>query len=254
MVKALRLRFYVLCFAFCCSSCLVAQERMVWEGSSRDGSYHATLTVTVYGEYQQYEAFATLYDAEMQQLWTREYAVGTMESLWVTDSGTIVTVGCDPEHDGNEVTVNEITQWTARTYRVAVEAPEFDSLQVMGMGDGCAVVRATVNDTQRFVAAVDTGGTVRWMRWMEEEGEYYVFRDSVTLVIGMEEGNQIDRILGRKRWVMYSIDNEGNEVRKEVKKPLLYELSSVEEQRDGTLLLMWKRGGKVKTTVVGEEN
>ena len=231
---------------------LRAQEvdTMVWEGVSRNGEYRGMVRVVLYPEEKQYESVATLYDAGRRRLWEHEYAVGTMESLWVTDSGTIVTVGCNPEEDGREVTVNEIWREGGRTYVVAVEMEGFDSLQVMGIGEGCAVVRFTVDDEQRCVAAVDTLGAVRWMRRMGTGGEYYVFRDSVTLVIGMEEGIGIDRLLRRKRWCMYSIDNEGNEERREVKRPTRYELDSVEEQRDGTLLLRWRRGKRQHTTIV----
>ena len=228
---------------------LQAQDTMVWEGCSRDSSYYARLQVTVFKEHGQYESEAVLYDAEKHVLWRHAYAVGTLEDLWVTDSGTIVTVGCDPEHDGRQVTVNEIGQYVARTYTMEVEGPQFDSLEVVSMKDGCAVVKATLEDTLRCVAAVDTVGNVHWMRRLAEN-EYYVFHDGMTLVIVREEGSSLDRLLNRRRWVMYAVDNEGNEERTEVMKPTRYELNAVEELGEGRLQLEWRRGNRVRTTIL----
>ena len=93
-----------------------------WGASSPNGQYNAVVAVVEYTDSKQYEATVMLLDAEMRPLWEREYAVGTLEEVAVSDEGCIVTLGCEQSDFGADLVFNIFTASRSRTCTIASEA------------------------------------------------------------------------------------------------------------------------------------
>ena len=64
-----------------------------WAASSPNGRFCALVSLIAYVDKGYYAASATLFDARMQPLWSREFPVASLDDIFVTDDGSIVTLG-----------------------------------------------------------------------------------------------------------------------------------------------------------------
>lgn len=106
---------------------------LVWGSVSPSGQYLGTLAIVKYVEIKEYTAVATVYDGEMNILWTREYAVGTTEGIYVTDDGDMYTLGTEATDDGMRFIFNVMKKSGADTYGVTVECDSVHDMQIVNV-------------------------------------------------------------------------------------------------------------------------
>lgn len=115
----------------------------VWGTVSANGEFVATLSVVEYKEKKQYIAVATMYDAELEELWSREYAVGTVDAIYVTDDGVLLTLGVNGDHKKNrsaeaaeeKMTINVIDQKGGDTYGVTMQCDPLKDFSIVNVVD-----------------------------------------------------------------------------------------------------------------------
>lgn len=108
---------------------------MVWAATSENGQYNAAVQVLEYTERKQYSAKVVLFDGRMHQLWSKEYAIGSMDNLYVTNDGTVVTLGHEPEGDETRFVYNIVNEKRADTYAAIVKCDPIRELRLAGVVD-----------------------------------------------------------------------------------------------------------------------
>lgn len=105
----------------------------VWTAVSPNGMLVGKVVVVQYIEKQQYSALAQIYDWKLERLWEKEYAVGTMEHLYVTDLGELVSLGYENYVGETQFIYNIISEHKANTYAATVECYPVRQLEMAGM-------------------------------------------------------------------------------------------------------------------------
>ena len=108
---------------------------LLWGATSHSGNYIALCTIVEFTEDKQYSAFVTLLDAGGRIVYRHEYPLGTMDQIYVTDDGRIVTLGTEADEQTLHIIVNYVDQRHAVTddATVTCETPrEFHIANVIG--------------------------------------------------------------------------------------------------------------------------
>ena len=105
----------------------------VWGATSPARRYAAIVYAVEYTERHQYSARARLYDAGLREQWARDYAIGSMESLAVTDDGTVVSLGYEEDGDETHFIFNVLDSRHADTYDAVVQCPHVRQLRLAGV-------------------------------------------------------------------------------------------------------------------------
>lgn len=115
----------------------------VWGAVSKNGEYVGRIVVVEYVALRQYSARATLYNANLETLWYKDYALASLEHLTVSDEGLLVTMGCENYYtdDGtrkNEklethVVFNIIGEHRAESYEVSLDGYPVRQLEMAGL-------------------------------------------------------------------------------------------------------------------------
>lgn len=106
---------------------------MAWAATSENGRYNAILEVLEFKETHQYSAKVVLFDAKMQMVWSKEYAIGTTDNLYVTNDGTVVTLGREPEGEETRFVYNIVSEKRADTYAAIVKCDPIRDLRLAGV-------------------------------------------------------------------------------------------------------------------------
>ena len=106
---------------------------MVWAATSENARYNALVQVLEFTEMRQYSAKVTLFDGRMHKLWSKEYALGSMENLHVTNDGTVVSLGYEPEGVETRFVYNIVNEKRADTYAAIVKCDPIRDLRLAGV-------------------------------------------------------------------------------------------------------------------------
>ena len=108
---------------------------MLWAATSENGQYNAMIQVLEFTESRQYSAKVTLFDGRMHKLWSKDYAIGSMENLYVTNNGTVVSLGREPEGEETRFVYNIVSEKRANTYAAIVKCDPIRELRLAGVVD-----------------------------------------------------------------------------------------------------------------------
>ncbi len=106
---------------------------LVWAASSPNHQYNALITIVQLVEKKQYRTSIVLFDAEMHLLWDKEFALGSMHCIYVTDEGTIVTLGEEREGEESHFIFNVLKQSSANSYDVVVKCDPVRDTRIVGV-------------------------------------------------------------------------------------------------------------------------
>lgn len=104
-----------------------------WGAVSPNGHYAAIIYIVEYTERHQYSARAILYDAQLREQWRKDYALGSMENLAVTDDGTMVTLGYEDEGDETHFIFNILERNRAESFDAVVACNHIRQLKLAGV-------------------------------------------------------------------------------------------------------------------------
>ena len=116
---------------------------MVWGASSPSGRYSALVAVVQMKEEKQYTAYAALFDGRMQRLWHREYAMGSMHDVMVTDDGRVVTLGEEREGEETHFVFNVMDSMRASTFDAVVKCDPVQGMHLVNVVGPYAVAAGT---------------------------------------------------------------------------------------------------------------
>lgn len=108
----------------------------VWGSVSKSGEYVGCVIVVEYTSRHQYSARVTMYNNGMETIWSRDYAVGSMEHLAVTDDGRIVSIGYENEEGETHFIFNVIGERLGDTYDAVVPGYPVRQLELAGIVGG----------------------------------------------------------------------------------------------------------------------
>lgn len=106
---------------------------MAWGATSENGRYNALVQVLEYTDKNQYSAKVVLFDGKMSRVWAKEYAIGSMDNLCVTNDGTVVTLGREPEGEETRFVYNIVNEKRADTYAAIVKCDPIRELRLAGV-------------------------------------------------------------------------------------------------------------------------
>ena len=104
-----------------------------WGAVSPNGHYAAIIYIVEYTERHQYSARAILYDAQLREQWRKDYALGSMENLAVTDDGTMVTLGYEDDEDETHFIFNILDRSRAESFDAVVACNHIRQLKLAGV-------------------------------------------------------------------------------------------------------------------------
>lgn len=107
----------------------------VWGERSENDEYIGVLVVVQKPRSHQYMAEAMMYDDEMEQVWRREYAVGTTSSIGVSNEGEMVTLGYEGAEGGVRFTINVLGHRTGDTYGLTMACDRIKAMQIVDIRD-----------------------------------------------------------------------------------------------------------------------
>lgn len=116
---------------------------MVWGASSPSGRYSAMVAVMQMNDEKQYSAYAALFDSRMQRLWQREYAMGSLHDVMVTDDGRVVTLGEEREGEETHFVFNVVDSTHASTFDAAVKCDPVQEVHLVNVLGSYAMVAGT---------------------------------------------------------------------------------------------------------------
>lgn len=141
----------------------------VWGAVSANGEFAATLSVVEYKERKQYIAIASMYDAELEMLWEREYAVGTVDAIYVTDDGQLLTVGLEEQKKGNsradkmteeKIIISVIDKKGGDTYGITIQCERLKDFQIVNVVDNKMMCMGLFSPAESDEEDDLTGGVV----------------------------------------------------------------------------------------------
>ena len=110
-------------------------EVLLWAAVSPSGNHIGMCSIVKFNETHQYSAFLTLMDGCGYTEWNREFALGTMHDLYVTDDGRMATLGTEQDDETMHIVVNYADLKHAETTEGLVTcepAREFKIVNVIG--------------------------------------------------------------------------------------------------------------------------
>ena len=134
---------------------------LVWAAASPNGRYQAVVSVVeLHSEGGKYVARVRLLDEGMQSLWTKEYALQSIDHVAVTDRGEVVTLGHEWVEDANHVLYNIASKNREDAYDVVVEGMPIVGLQLVGVAGRHVMAMGTIVPMQRRVDTSECAGVI----------------------------------------------------------------------------------------------
>ncbi len=134
-------------------------ECLVWGATSPNGNLIGLVSIVVYTQQKQYHTVISLSNAGGEDLWEKEFALGSMKDLFVTDGGRIVTLGIEPEGEETHFVFNVLSQYKEAAYSVAVKCDPIREVKLVNVVGSHAVALGTINPPEKDPAKGFTGGT-----------------------------------------------------------------------------------------------
>lgn len=132
---------------------------MVWGATSPNGMYNAIVVIVEFTERKQYSAHAVLYDSQMKEVWHYDYAMGSMNDLAVTDDGTIVTLGYEPEGEETHFVFNIMDAKKGDTYDAIIKCDPIREMRLAGV-QRSHIMGVGLFNTASYKSADMCGGVV----------------------------------------------------------------------------------------------
>jgi hypothetical protein len=104
-----------------------------WGAVSPNGRYMGVLTIVQYVERQEYISVARVFDAEANQVWVTDYAMGATNAIYVDDSGTMYTLGAQRVRDGVHFTLNVVNSKRADTYSMTMQCDPVHDMGILNV-------------------------------------------------------------------------------------------------------------------------
>ena len=133
---------------------------LVWGATSSNALYNALVVIVEYTERKQYSAHAALFDAQMQELWHHDYAMGSMNDLHVTDDGTIVTLGYDPDGEETHFVFNIMDAKRADSYDAILKCDPIREMKLAGVLGNHIMAVGLFNPWESHISEHVCGGVV----------------------------------------------------------------------------------------------
>lgn len=106
---------------------------MVWAATSPNRQYTALTVIVEYTERNQYSARVRLMDSHLNTVWAKDYAMGSMEHMCVTDRGRVVTLGQERDGEETHIVYNIIDEHRSDSYEVTVTCDPMRELRLAGV-------------------------------------------------------------------------------------------------------------------------
>lgn len=132
----------------------------VWAAASGNGEYIGLLTLQQFTRKRQYAAEAMMYDRRMNELWSKEYPVGTTSCIAVSDEGEMVTLGYDHDGTNEHFAISLIAARTGDNYGLTVTCDPVDHMQILSVMDRKVICAGLFSPVKSDVEKDLTGGTV----------------------------------------------------------------------------------------------
>lgn len=132
----------------------------VWAASSPNGANLGVVAIVEYTEQKQYRTFIAMCNNHGAQLWEKEFALGTMSDVFVTDDGRIVSLGYEESEQVTNFVVNVISDEQASSYSAAVKCDPIKELRLVNVVGSYAVAAGTYQPSDVRNADKLTAGVV----------------------------------------------------------------------------------------------
>ena len=135
-------------------------ECMTWATTSPDGTLIGVVTIVTFTQQKQYRTLITLLDAQGRELWEKEFALGSMKDLFVTNQGRVVTLGIEPEGEETHFVFNVISQYKEAAYSVTVKCDPVREIELVNVIGSHAIALGTFSPADKDPRKEYTGGTL----------------------------------------------------------------------------------------------
>jgi len=122
---------------------------MLWGATSPSGNHNAFVCVIQMNETNQYYTTTVMFDGRMERQWEKEFELGSMHEMLVTDDGLLVTLGedRDEEQEQSHFIFNVMDSANAASYDAVVKCNPVAELHLGNVVDDCAIVAGTYRPT-----------------------------------------------------------------------------------------------------------
>lgn len=111
-----------------------ADRGFVWGAVSENGEYVGVLTLLQMTKKKQYVAEARMYGTELdEELWSKEYAVGTTSSIAVSNDGDMVTFGYEDVDAEEHFTISVLGSKSGDTYGIKMNCDRVKDMQIVNI-------------------------------------------------------------------------------------------------------------------------
>ena len=104
-----------------------------WGAVSGNEEYVGMVLLRQMTKKRQYVAEVSLYDEALNQMWNKEYAVGTTSSVGVTDMGEVVTLGYEDVGNEAKFTINVVSNSMGESYLVTIGCDRIKDMQIVNV-------------------------------------------------------------------------------------------------------------------------
>lgn len=120
-------------------------EVLLWGAKSPSGNHLGLCAIVKYSETHQYSAFLTMLDGAGYMEWNREFALGTMHNLYVTDDGRMATIGTEQDDQTMYIVVNYADDRHAEANEGSVTCEPARELQIVNIVGSKMLAMGTVS-------------------------------------------------------------------------------------------------------------
>lgn len=120
----------------------------LWGATSPSGNHSALVGVVRHSDKQQYSARVVLMDSDMDREWDKDFALGTLHNVKVTDDGRIVTFGIEPEGEETHFVFNVVDRERADKYSVAAKCDPIKEMNLVTVNGKHAIAAGTFLSTE----------------------------------------------------------------------------------------------------------
>ena len=132
----------------------------MWGATSANGQYVGVLTVVQYKERKEYIAVVSMYDAGLKELWSREFAVGTVDAIYVTDDGRMLTLGADRRGEEEHFTIDVIDNKGGEKFGLSMSCERVKYMRIVNVVDNSMVCTGLFEPYESDPDDELTGGVV----------------------------------------------------------------------------------------------
>ena len=120
-------------------------EVLLWGAKSPSGNHIGLCSIVQFKETHQYSAFLTMLDGAGYMLWNREFALGTMHNLYVTDDGRMATIGTEQDGPTMYIVVNYADDMHAEANEGSVTCEPARELKIVNIEGSKMLALGTVS-------------------------------------------------------------------------------------------------------------